>query len=574
MRTQALGFGSAALCLWGAVSALAASCTTEETAASSQATSSATSTGGGGSGGAGGTGGSGGVAVDPGAFCTERGLPVAAIDTKGPYGTKRHDLAGDFAVPLVDGTTWRLTENWSGCDAYVFLGSARTNSALDASSLWKRDVDQLVAKSPENAHYFFVATRKLADAATEVDEMKPRIEAALAALEPAKAELWRGRLHLVAKHASELDGWVKDVLTAGETRGGFAVDRRQEVRDIGMFADVKRFKSALQTANEWPWESNLSYASYEVRHFNFEASRAAELAKDSATVVNVWKDEVVKFNVEKEVTFPDAAAMVAFDTLTIDNVMDCSDPTKGEFGNCGAWDYIADMFLIGEDGTSKIEVARFITTYHREGHYTVDATPLLVELKKGGKRTIRYEVSPEWNQQAYLSRVDFRFSNQKKGYRPTAATYLFSGGEFNALYNGKYQPIEVDISKSAKHVELWALITGHGGAAQNCAEFCRHQHEFTTNGKAHTKDHPLAQKQDGCIDEVDHGMVPNQGGTWWFGRGGWCPGQQVVPYVVDVTADVNPGEKTTVSYRGLLNGKEPPDNAGSIVMSSYLVVYE
>jgi hypothetical protein len=573
MRKQSVWVSAIGMGLAFGTTASMVNCTTDETAPATS-TAVATASGSGGAGGAGGSGGAGGMAPAPSAFCTERGLPVVAFDAKGPYGTLRHAKAADFAVPLVDGTKWRLSENWTGCDTYVVLGSARTNSALDKGSLWKRDIDQLVTKSPENAHYFFVATRAVADAQTELDEMKPRIEAALAKLEPAKAELWRSRLHLVAKHGSELEGWVKDVLSKGEGRGGFAIDRRQEVRDMGMFADVTRFKTALQNANEWPWESNLSYASYEVRHFNYEAKREAELAGDGATVVSVWKDEVLQFNVEKEIELPDAATLATFDTLTIDNVMDCSDKTKGEFGNCGAWDYIADLFLLGEDGTSKIELARFITTYHREGHYTVDATPLLVELKKGGKRKIRYEVSPEWNQQAYLSRVDFRFSNQKKGYRPTGATYLFSGGDFNAMYNAKYQPVEVDVPASAKRVELWAIITGHGGATQNCAEFCRHQHEFTVNGTAHTKDHPLAQKQTGCIDEVDHGMVPNQGGTWWFGRGGWCPGQQVKPYVVDVTADVKPGEKATVSYRGLLNGKEPPDNAGNIAMSSYLVVYE
>lgn len=572
MPTFGLRFWS--MLLFVALAATAVNCTTTESESPTAATSGSATIGSGGMGGGGGAGGAGGMSVSPGAFCTERGLPIATFDAKGPFGTLRHELADDFSVPLLDGSLWRLSENFTGCDSYVFLGSALTNSALDKSSLWNRDIDQLIAKSPENAHYFFVATRNVADAQVELDELKPRIEAALLALAPAKAELWRSRLHIVAKHGTELVGWVHSLLSTGATRGGFAIDRSQQVRFMGQFADVKRFKTALQNANEWPWESNLSYATYEVRHFNYEAKRGAELSKDGATVVSVWKDEVLKFNVETEVVLPDAAAMVKFDTLTIDNVMNCEDPKKGEFGNCGAWDYIADLFLIGEDGTSKIELARFITTYHREGHYSVDATPLLVELKKGGKRKLRYEVSPEWNQQAYLSRIDFRFSNQQKGYRPTGATYLFSGGDFNAAYNAKYAPVEVMIPATAKRVELWAIISGHGGAAQNCAEFCRHQHEFTVNGMVFTKDHPLAQKQDGCIGELENGLVPNQGGTWWFGRGGWCPGQQVVPYVVDVTSAVKPGEKTLVSYRGLLNGKLPPDNAGQIVMSSYLVVHE
>ncbi|MBM4359617.1 MAG: hypothetical protein FJ096_16060 [Deltaproteobacteria bacterium] len=576
MKTHGFHPGFLGLVVGLGAAATLTNCTIEESvpAATTTASSVAGTGGTGGAGGSGGSGGAGGAAVDPSAFCGEEGLPVRAFDPMGPFGKLRHERAEDFEVPLTDGTTWRLSTHWSGCDAYVFIGSARSNSELDSSSIWKRDVDQLIARSPRNAHYFFVATRKAADAPSEIEEMKPRIEAALAGLSPEEAAFWRGRLHLVSKHGSELEGWLADMLSVGETRGGFGIDRRQEIRTLGLFADVKRFKSALQNAMKWPWEANMAYASYEVRHYNYEAKREAELANDGATVVSIWKDEVLQFNVEKEIELPDAATMATFDTLTIDNVMNCSDPTTGELGNCGAWDYISDLFMIGEDGTSKIELARFITTYHREGHYTVDATPLLALLKEGGKRKIRYEVSPEWNQQAYLSRVELRFSNRKKGYQPTTATPLFAGGAFNSGYNAKYAPIEIDVPAMAKRVELWAVITGHGGATQNCAEFCRHQHEFTVNGTAHTKDHPLVNKQDGCVEEVDDGMVPNQGGTWWFGRGGWCPGQQVKPFVVDVTANLKPGEKATVSYRGLLNGKEPPDNAGDILMTSYLVVYE
>jgi hypothetical protein len=67
-------------------------------------------------------------------------------------------------------------------------------------------------------------------------------------------------------------------------------------------------------------------------------------------------------------------------------------------------------------------------------------------------------------------------------------------------------------------------------------------------------------------------MVPNQGGTWWFGRGGWCPGQQVTPWVEDLTASVTPGQTATLSYRGLRGGSDPPDDSGDIVLSSYLVI--
>lgn len=34
---------------------------------------------------------------------------------------------------------------------------------------------------------------------------------------------------------------------------------------------------------------------------------------------------------------------------------------------------------------------------------------------------------------------------------------------------------------------------------------------------------------------MPEGVVPNEHGTWLYGRGGWCDGQQVSPHVLDIT---------------------------------------
>ena len=78
------------------------------------------------------------------------------------------------------------------------------------------------------------------------------------------------------------------------------------------------------------------------------------------------------------------------------------------------------------------------------------------------------------------------------------------------------------------------------------------------------------------MTEQANGMVPNQGGTWWYGRDGWCPGEQVTPHVWDVTQMVTPGSTATVTYEGLFDGATPPDpsgTAGNIVLTSYLATF-
>ena len=85
-----------------------------------------------------------------------------------------------------------------------------------------------------------------------------------------------------------------------------------------------------------------------------------------------FENVVLKYQVETEATFPTAAEMAAFDTLEIDLTMDCPDAEGGEFGNCGEWDYLAHIRLWDEASQGWVEMARFITTYHRQGRYVVD----------------------------------------------------------------------------------------------------------------------------------------------------------------------------------------------------------
>ncbi|HIN86839.1 MAG TPA: hypothetical protein EYN06_10185 [Myxococcales bacterium] len=503
-------------------------------------------------------------------------LDKTPMNTDGPFGYYRHDLADDFKFYLLDGDPWVLSEHWTGCDVYVFITNTRSNSQLDPSSIWNRDVDTLLAMSPKNVHFFFMATRSVSSAVSDLKAMQGRVDEALAGLSPEDADYWLSRVHVGGAHFSKFTGWLKTIFTGAAHAYGFAIDRHQQIRLLGSFADVTRYKEELKAKEMWPWEANMGYAAHDVRQYNFEYLRNKKLAaEEGVTIVSPWSGEVLKHWVTTETEFPSAEEIAKFDTLEIDLTMDCPDPKKGEFGNCGAWDYLSHIYLQdSEDPEKWIEVARFITTYHREGRYLVDATPILAFLKDGGKRTLKYDISPQWNQQAYLTQMDFRFSNRNKGYRLTQAIELWKGASFNKAYNDNFETKTVDIPATAKHVALFAIITGHGMDTQNCAEFCNHQHFFTVNSKTYTKKHPAVGQQEGCISEIENGMVPNQGGTWWFGRGGWCPGQQVEPFVADVTAEVAAGESATLSYEGKLNGSTPPDNAGNIRMSSLLVIYE
>ena len=71
------------------------------------------------------------------------------------------------------------------------------------------------------------------------------------------------------------------------------------------------------------------------------------------------------------------------------------------------------------------------------------------------------------------------------------------------------------------------FVAGHGYDQNQCAEFCSSGHHFTVNGREHVLTFSTAGTHWGCADRVAAGSVPNEHGTWQYGRAGWCDGQQV-----------------------------------------------
>ena len=104
------------------------------------------------------------------------------------------------------------------------------------------------------------------------------------------------------------------------------------------------------------------------------------------------------------------------------------------------------------------------------------------------------------------------------------------------------------------------------------------RHTFTVNGKDFTwSSEGVAGTGEGCTKHVRQGRAqPNEHGTWYTGRNGWCNGADVPPRVFDVTTAVASGaqDKVNVTYHALAGGrKEPGSQGGNIVLSSSLAWY-
>ena len=61
---------------------------------------------------------------------------------------------------------------------------------------------------------------------------------------------------------------------------------------------------------------------------------------------------------------------------------------------------------------------------------------------------------------------------------------------------------------------------------------------------------------EGCAKEMHNGAQANQLGTWPYGRAGWCAGQDVKPWIYDITdwIDLTSGQNS-LRYQGLYNGQ-------------------
>jgi hypothetical protein len=546
-------------------------------------------------------------------FCEERGLASLAF-SEGPTGSDYGDTVADFALNTLEGP-WSFSENWTGCDTYIFLMHASGYDLPD--QVWNSSVKKFLDASPANVHYFFLSYDEGSEE-ERVQAIRDHIEPKLGRRDAEEQDHWRSRLHYVTDNAWTA-GAVGEALSS---RGAWAIgiDRRQRFREVGHLGDPTS-----------GWEGKLKFATHEPQLYNHEIERDSAVASWNATSVTTFDGSPLSSGYV-EFELPSAETMAGFDTMHLDLELSCGDSYPE---NCGEWDYLVHAYVCdraevenpyaaatcqpfvaatatedespaetqacacirpdgdivestytcGADGTGyedcacscDEELGRWVTAYSRSGRWVSDVSPLLAVFPQGGTQQLRFSSS-----YSYENTLTIHLSSSGKGGTPKDIHPLFTGGSFNENYNSRYAPIEIEIPSDMVRVELFAVISGHGWGAEidNCAEFCNHTHHFEVNGVEFTKEHPFVGNDKGCIDQIGNGTVPNQFGTWPYGRGGWCPGKQVDPWIVDVTDAVTAGETATVTYRGLFQGADyvpRPSTSGqgfgaNINMRSHLVV--
>lgn len=329
----------------------------------------------------------------------------------------------------------------------------------------------------------------------------------------------------------------------------------------------------------WLLYPSMIFLSYQAKWLNYKTNLLHNISSMNAKVVNVFNATLMQGNkgVVRTIKLPPLSELQRYNHAYIDMALGC--PGSTDYG-CPHWDHTVQLYVCCDKGNELCgkEIGRWITPFRRRiGRWLTNIRPL-IPMFTSTKCTFTMKTVPwamTWKPALSLRFADKIMTNISS---PFQVIPLFRGGKFDKTYNTKpKRSMNFTIPQETTKVQFFATITGHGSDNNNCAEFCITSHHFVINNKhKNTRIFDTAGTATGCADKVTEGSEPNEHGTWLYGRDGWCDGQNVSPWVEDVTQQVNIGEINSIRYYGFFNNTDPNPtaNPGNIIMYSYLVFYK
>jgi hypothetical protein len=195
-----------------------------------------------------------------------------------------------------------------------------------------------------------------------------------------------------------------------------------------------------------------------------------------------------------------------------------------------------------------IEIGRFITPYgkwFREGRefdWVYDVTDYASLLHDSVEIRTFYD---GWSQGSIYT-LDFDLVEGTPSRDVFRVDNLYAGGfpygDPNNSIENYLTPKTITVDPRSTNTTLKITTTGHGfGGTDNAAEFSDKTHTVTVDGTPR-----FVQRL--WREDCGQNPVYPQAGTWYYQRGGWCPGDMVHPFFYDLTPFVTPGDTAVVDY--------------------------
>ena len=473
---------------------------------------------------------------------------------------------------------WDFEQNWTGNESYIFIQFDVT--VTSSNTLWGSNTnfgDDLLNISPDNVHYFFISNRTQYE--EDVQQMKDLYDGLLSNLSEEDQQHWSTRLHFINQKTINLNNWLEDALN-GEY--AIAIDPFQRIRQVGYLGNPASFTGTY-----------VNYLAHEALYFNHELETFSENGAEYDEFTIFERTHYTggwAASIDGTISIP--TDLSNYNKLEVELLRGCPDADMNyDDDGCDDYDRIARLYLCDIDGSNCYEIAKWITPFDRQPHSLTNITPFLSAFRSnpGQEKVLRFQESG-WPNSLLTLKLRFHTGDTSQG-SPQEIYSMWNGTvQFNPDYSDN-RPMQIfEIPSDAQKVEFVSFITGHGWGCTgcyNCAEFCNSRHIFNINEGIYEfdKSHPTASSNNHCMqpETIAEGVVPNQYGTWGYGRAGWCPGQDVAPYRVDITNHVNLGEPNTIDYDACrVSGNScitPPTCPGDgcycpeIAMSSYIVIY-
>lgn len=213
------------------------------------------------------------------------------------------------------------------------------------------------------------------------------------------------------------------------------------------------------------------------------------------------------------------------------------------------WDKLATIRLMPrEEGGEPVELLRFITPFRKGWTWQADVTDLLPELR--GERELEGFIETYMKGWLLSLDLDFYPGPPPPPGRPIAVVPLWEGrveiGNPDNPAESVYVPKTVSVPPNATAAVLRITATGHGMSpnTDNAGEFMplgRTVRASSSRGERTFTDRLWNE-------DVYLNPCRPQGGTWKFDRAGWAPGSVVLPWRIDLSDLIVPGETITLDY--------------------------